>query len=379
MTLLAAPSSSAEDLQSKLEEKEAEALRRAREEGRADDDDQPLRRADRPSDRRGRLAANRGGRGRGRLAAKQAELDSAVDELDTARRHLALVKARLQPGPRRPPRPAGRDLRERLPRRPQRHPRLRGLRRDGQPHRVPRTDPGHGRGGRRPRPRTSRSGQGHRQQAAHRQGHGSKPHETRSPPKSRQLVSARQAVQDRQSALVSVRCRTNGSASKRSAATRTSSTATSPISRLKSPQRSAGYGSRRSGRPDQAGLGRRLDLAGQRRPSSPASECAGAGPTTGRRHRRPRRDPDPGRGLGTVVLLQGEAESGGYGNFTCLDHGGGLSTCYAHQSSFAVSSGQSVSQGDVIGYVGCTGHCFGDHLHFEVRINGEPTDPMGYL
>ncbi len=83
-------------------------------------------------------------------------------------------------------------------------------------------------------------------------------------------------------------------------------------------------------------------------------------------------------GAGTVVLVQSEAESGGYGNFSCLDHGGGLQTCYAHQSSFAITSG-SVSQGDVIGYVGCTGHCFGDHLHFEVRINGAPTDPMGYL
>ncbi len=82
---------------------------------------------------------------------------------------------------------------------------------------------------------------------------------------------------------------------------------------------------------------------------------------------------------GSVVLLQSEAESGGYGNFTCLDHGGGLQTCYAHQSSVAVSAGQSVSQGDVIGYVGCTGHCFGDHLHFEVRVNGAPTDPLGYL
>ena len=82
---------------------------------------------------------------------------------------------------------------------------------------------------------------------------------------------------------------------------------------------------------------------------------------------------------GTVVLVQSESESGGYGNFTCLDHGGGLQTCYAHQSSVAVSSGQSVSQGDVIGYVGCTGHCFGDHLHFEVRIAGAPTDPLGYL
>lgn len=81
---------------------------------------------------------------------------------------------------------------------------------------------------------------------------------------------------------------------------------------------------------------------------------------------------------GTVVLVQSDAASGGYGNFTCLDHGGGLQTCYAHQSSFVVTSG-SVSQGDVIGYVGCTGHCYGDHLHFEVRISGAPTDPLGYL
>ncbi len=82
---------------------------------------------------------------------------------------------------------------------------------------------------------------------------------------------------------------------------------------------------------------------------------------------------------GSVVLVQSEAESGGYGNFTCLEHGGGLQTCYAHQSSFAVGSGQSVSQGEVIGYVGCTGHCYGDHLHFEVRVGGVPTDPLGYL
>ncbi len=82
---------------------------------------------------------------------------------------------------------------------------------------------------------------------------------------------------------------------------------------------------------------------------------------------------------GTVVLLQSESESGGYGNFTCLDHGGGLQTCYAHQSSFAVSAGQTVSQGQVIGYSGCTGHCFGPHVHFEVRVGGVPTDPLGYL
>ncbi|HEX5591801.1 MAG TPA: peptidoglycan DD-metalloendopeptidase family protein [Solirubrobacterales bacterium] len=82
---------------------------------------------------------------------------------------------------------------------------------------------------------------------------------------------------------------------------------------------------------------------------------------------------------GTVSLQQSEAESGGYGNYTCIDHGGGLSTCYAHQSSFVATLGQSVSQGDIIGYTGCTGYCLGPHLHFEVRINGSVTDPMGYL
>ncbi len=82
---------------------------------------------------------------------------------------------------------------------------------------------------------------------------------------------------------------------------------------------------------------------------------------------------------GTVILLQSEYESGGYGNYTCIDHGGGLSTCYAHQSGFATSSGAQVGQGDLIGYVGNTGHSFGAHLHFEVRINGVATDPLGYL
>ena len=79
---------------------------------------------------------------------------------------------------------------------------------------------------------------------------------------------------------------------------------------------------------------------------------------------------------GRVVLL---GWTGGYGNYTCIQHTSSMSTCYAHQSSYATSSGASVSQGDVIGYVGCTGHCFGDHLHFETRINGSPVNPAGYL
>jgi murein DD-endopeptidase MepM/ murein hydrolase activator NlpD len=70
---------------------------------------------------------------------------------------------------------------------------------------------------------------------------------------------------------------------------------------------------------------------------------------------------------------------GGYGNYTCIQHGGSLSTCYGHQSRIAVSVGQSVSQGQVIGYSGNTGHSTGPHLHFEVRVNGSPVDPLGYL
>ena len=69
----------------------------------------------------------------------------------------------------------------------------------------------------------------------------------------------------------------------------------------------------------------------------------------------------------------------GYGNLVVIDHGNGLATAYAHQSSIAAGNGASVAQGQVIGYVGCTGYCFGPHLHFEVRVNGEPVNPLGYL
>jgi murein DD-endopeptidase MepM/ murein hydrolase activator NlpD len=79
---------------------------------------------------------------------------------------------------------------------------------------------------------------------------------------------------------------------------------------------------------------------------------------------------------GRVVLM---GWVGGYGNYTCIQHTSSMSTCYAHQASFATSNGASVSQGQVIGYSDCTGHCLGPHVHFEVRINGAPVDPMGYL
>jgi murein DD-endopeptidase MepM/ murein hydrolase activator NlpD len=74
---------------------------------------------------------------------------------------------------------------------------------------------------------------------------------------------------------------------------------------------------------------------------------------------------------------------GGYGNYTCLSHGthqgSNLSTCYAHQSRILVNYGQWVSRGQLIGRVGTTGASTGDHLHFEVRLNGNPTDPANWL
>jgi murein DD-endopeptidase MepM/ murein hydrolase activator NlpD len=79
---------------------------------------------------------------------------------------------------------------------------------------------------------------------------------------------------------------------------------------------------------------------------------------------------------GKVVLL---GFTGGYGNYTCIQHTSSMSTCYAHQSSYSTSSGASVRKGQAIGRIGNTGNSTGPHLHFEVRINGNPVDPMGYL
>jgi len=77
-----------------------------------------------------------------------------------------------------------------------------------------------------------------------------------------------------------------------------------------------------------------------------------------------------------VVILAGP--TGGYGNFVLIDHGGGLVTGYGHQSRLAVSEGQTVSQGQVIGYEGSTGASTGPHLHFEVRINGTVQNPRRF-
>ena len=69
----------------------------------------------------------------------------------------------------------------------------------------------------------------------------------------------------------------------------------------------------------------------------------------------------------------------GYGYAVVIDHGNGLSTLYGHNQELAVSAGQSVSQGQVIAYAGSTGNSTGPHVHFEVRANGDPVDPQGYV
>jgi murein DD-endopeptidase MepM/ murein hydrolase activator NlpD len=79
---------------------------------------------------------------------------------------------------------------------------------------------------------------------------------------------------------------------------------------------------------------------------------------------------------GGTVIFAGWMD--GYGNLTIIDHGGGIATAYGHQSSIYVGGG-SVSQGQTIGAVGSTGNSTGCHLHFEVRVNGSPVDPLGYL
>lgn len=79
---------------------------------------------------------------------------------------------------------------------------------------------------------------------------------------------------------------------------------------------------------------------------------------------------------GTVVTASSHSS---YGNYVVIDHGGGIATLYAHCSGLAVSAGQSVQQGQVIGYVGSTGYSTGNHLHLEFRVNGQKVNPRNYI
>ncbi|MHB8842558.1 MAG: M23 family metallopeptidase, partial [Candidatus Aquicultor sp.] len=79
---------------------------------------------------------------------------------------------------------------------------------------------------------------------------------------------------------------------------------------------------------------------------------------------------------GTVIMA---GWMGGYGNAVVIDHGEGISSLYGHNKSLTVSAGQHVVQGQVIAHSGSTGMSTGPHLHFEIRVNGNPQNPLSFL
>ncbi|MEX2620180.1 MAG: peptidoglycan DD-metalloendopeptidase family protein [Egibacteraceae bacterium] len=105
------------------------------------------------------------------------------------------------------------------------------------------------------------------------------------------------------------------------------------------------------------------------------------GPRWGRQHQ----GIDIGAATGSAIVaarpgtVTHAGSMGGYGAMTLIDHGGGITTAYAHQSAIMVRRGQQVGAGERIGSVGCSGSCTGPHLHFEVRVNGSARNPRGYL
>jgi murein DD-endopeptidase MepM/ murein hydrolase activator NlpD len=91
-------------------------------------------------------------------------------------------------------------------------------------------------------------------------------------------------------------------------------------------------------------------------------------------------DPVIAAGTGTVVQAGASPPAfSGYGNLVAIDVGNGMLTMYAHLSRVDVAVGQAVRQGQQLGAIGATGFATGDHLHFELRLNNTPVDPMPYL
>jgi|SRR5579862_3146400 len=90
---------------------------------------------------------------------------------------------------------------------------------------------------------------------------------------------------------------------------------------------------------------------------------------------------DPGTPVHATAdgTIESAAYNGGYGNSILIDHGFGIETRFGHLSGYAVRAGQKVKRGQVIGYVGSTGHTTGPHLHYEIIINGAPINPMRML
>ena len=311
-----------------------------------------------------------------RLEAKQAELDGAVAELDVAKKHLAVVKARLKRSLVSLARAAGGDLRDRHAGHPQRAGRSGWLRRAGQPHRVPESDQRPRRSDRHAGARPARSGQAH----------GRPPALDEAADRSRPRRDRRRRAGPGQRPL--------------------RRPATANAARLDAAPARGRAGEDQRGREPRRGR-RRRDPGGARRhaqclrfrtvagradplrlgaarsgrstaPSCRASACAGGGCTRAstspclpeRRfgQRRRARSSWSNRKPRAAVTATSPAST------TAVACRPATPTSPPSRSPRA-----DVSQGDVIGYVGCTGHCYGDHLHFEVRISGAPTDPLGYL
>jgi murein DD-endopeptidase MepM/ murein hydrolase activator NlpD len=108
-----------------------------------------------------------------------------------------------------------------------------------------------------------------------------------------------------------------------------------------------------------------------------------ADPITGEPEAHSGLDISADRGTPVHATADGTVESagydGGYGNCILIDHGFGIGTRYGHLSGYAISVGQTVKRGQVIGYVGSTGHTTGPHLHYEILLNGEPVNPLRLL
>jgi murein DD-endopeptidase MepM/ murein hydrolase activator NlpD len=90
----------------------------------------------------------------------------------------------------------------------------------------------------------------------------------------------------------------------------------------------------------------------------------------------PRGTPISASNDGTAIFV---GPRGGYGRTVMIDHGGGITTLYAHMTDYNISEGATVNRGDIVGFVGSTGTATGNHLHFEVRVNGGAVNPRGYL
>jgi murein DD-endopeptidase MepM/ murein hydrolase activator NlpD len=79
------------------------------------------------------------------------------------------------------------------------------------------------------------------------------------------------------------------------------------------------------------------------------------------------------------IVIRSGFDTGGYGNVIMIDHGGGIETIYGHASSLKAKEGQHVKAGDVVSYIGSTGYSTGNHCHYEIHINGKPTDPIPFM